>query len=111
MIIKINKKNYTSEFPFLSNYSFSSLYLEEKGIRKGYHGTCVFSPRCLLCCVCLDDFLERFPFLLSGVFCVPFFFFLNGGRMKGREPFSQCTLEGVARHLLFAMAKERGVVV
>lgn len=85
---------------------------------EGYRGTCV-CPR-LLCsmCVCvLMIFLNvllyfvRLP--LPGVFCVPFLFCLNGGRERGRRRgervFSQCTLEGVARHLLFAMARGRGV--
>lgn len=69
-------------------------------------------------CVCvLMIFLNvllyfvRLP--LPGVFCVPFLFCLNGGRERGRRRgervFSQCTLEGVARHLLFAMARGRGV--
>ncbi len=116
MIIQINKKNYTSEF----------FHTPEKGVwlSRGSGGRlswymCVSSTIMFYVCVCLDDFLERSSLFRSTfspgrLLCSLFFFVwtavVNAGEGGGERVFSQCTLEGVARHLfLFAMARGRGV--
>jgi hypothetical protein len=114
MIIQINKKNYTSEF----------FHTPEKGVwlSRGEWGKVIVVHVCVLdyyvLCVCVSwwfswtFFSLSFDSLSRASFVFPFFFVwtavVNAGEGGGERVFSQCTLEGVARHLLFAMARGRG---